>query len=1064
MWIVEVALKRPYTFIVLALLLPLIGALSILGTPLRPGMATDIFPDIKIPIIAVTFQYTGIPPDEMTGRITAQIERYATTIINDIEHVESTTYPGVSVIKLFFQPGVDINLAMAQVTAFGQQSLKNMPPGTQPPLILKYNAATVPIIQLALSSNKLTEAQLFDFGNQTIRAQVATIYGAAVPYPFGGATRQVQIDLKPDALRAQGLTANDVNVAISNQNLIVPAGTQKIGDTEYNVRLNSSPLKVDQINDLPIRGRVGGNVTYIRDVAFVHDGHPPQTNIVRVNGRRAVLMSIQKTGAASTLNIVNEIQARLPRVREVLPDGASIATTGDQSVFVRAAVKGVVTEAIIAAALTAAMVLLFLGSWRSTLIIAISIPLSIITSLIILDALGETINLMTLGGLALAVGILVDDATVTIENINRHLEDGMDVEPAILKGSFEITIPALVSTLSICIVFVPMFLLSGVARYLFVPLAEAVVFAMLTSYVLSRTLVPTLSKYWLRTAAVEHEAARNPNFLQRFQRGFEARFEQVRESYQGFLSTVLEHRSAFIAVFLGFAAASMLIYPFLGKNFFPEVDAGQIKLHIRGPTGLRVEDTAGLVDHVEAAMREVIPSNEIDSMVDNIGLPVSGINLTYGNSGTIGSSDADILISLKPNHAPTADYIRTLRQRLPHEFPSTVFGFLPADIVSQILNFGVPAPIDIQVAGASPLNHDIANGLLASLRHVPGLVDLRLGEVFNQPELRVATDRSRAQQLGFSQHDVAQNLLLTLSGSATIAPTFWLNYDTGLQYPLVAQAPQYRMTSLQDLQNLPVTNSTGQQQILGGLATITRGTGPAVVYHRDTQNVIDIYGAAQDRDLGAINDDINAAIAKYDGKLPKGTHITVRGQVQTMTASYTGLAIGFIGAIVLVYLLIVINFQSWTDAFIIISALPAAVAGIAWLLLITHTTLSVPALTGAIMCMGVATANSILVVSFARDRLDQGATPLQAAHDAGFTRFRPVLMTALAMVIGMLPMSLGLGDGGEQNAPLGRAVIGGLLFATIATLVFVPTVFAAIHGRRSAKPVPPNHLTPSPAT
>jgi multidrug efflux pump subunit AcrB len=1064
MWIVEVALKRPYTFIVLALLLPLIGALSIMGTPLRPGMATDIFPDIKIPIIAVTFQYTGIPPDEMAGRITAQIERYATTIINDIEHVESTTYPGVSVIKLFFQPGVDINLAMAQVTAFGQQSLKNMPPGTQPPLILKYNAATVPIIQLALSSNKLTEAQLFDFGNQTVRAQVATIYGAAVPYPFGGATRQVQIDLKPDELRAQGLTANDVNNAITNQNLIVPAGTQKIGDTEYNIRLNSSPLKVDQINDLPIRGRVGGNVTYIRDVAFVHDGHPPQTNIVRVNGRRAVLMSIQKTGAASTLNIVNEIQARLPRVREVLPDGASIATTGDQSVFVRAAVKGVVTEAIIAAALTALMVLLFLGSWRSTLIIAISIPLSIITSLIILDALGETINLMTLGGLALAVGILVDDATVTIENINRHLEEGMDVEPAILKGSFEITIPALVSTLSICIVFVPMFLLSGVARYLFVPLAEAVVFAMLTSYVLSRTLVPTLSKYWLRTAAVEHEAAKNPNFLQRFQRGFEARFEQVRHSYQGFLSTVLEHRSAFIAVFLGFAAVSMLIYPFLGRNFFPEVDAGQIKLHIRGQTGLRVEDTAALVDHIEAAMREVIPPREIDSMVDNIGLPVSGINLTYGNSGTIGSSDADILISLKADHAPTADYIRTLRQRLPRQFPSTVFGFLPADIVSQILNFGVPAPIDIQVAGASPLNHDVANALLASLRHVPGLVDLRLGEVFNQPEFRVVTDRSRAQQLGISQHDVAQNLLLTLSGSAQIAPTFWLNYDTGLQYPLVAQAPQYRMTSLQDLQNLPVTNTAGQQQILGGLATITRGMGPAVVYHRDTQNVIDIYGAAQDRDLGAINDDINAAIAKFDGKLPKGTHITVRGQVQTMTASYTGLAIGFIGAIVLVYLLIVINFQSWTDAFIIITALPAAVAGIAWMLLITHTTLSVPALTGAIMCMGVATANSILVVSFARDRLDAGATPLQAAYDAGFTRFRPVLMTALAMVIGMLPMSLGLGDGGEQNAPLGRAVIGGLLFATIATLVFVPTVFAAIHGRRDAKHVPPNHLTPSLAT
>jgi multidrug efflux pump subunit AcrB len=1062
MWIVEVALKRPYTFIVLALLLPLLGALTILGTPQQPGMATDIFPDIKIPVIAVTFNYSGMPPDEMAGRITAQIERYATTIVNDIEHVESTTYPGLCVIKLFFQPGVDINLAMSQVTAFGQLSLRQMPPGIQPPLILKYNAATVPIIQLALSSNKLTESQLFDFGNQVVRGQVGTIYGAAIPYPYGGATRQVQIDLKPDALRAQGLTATDVNNTIANQNLIVPAGTQKIGDTEYNVKLNSSPLKIDEINDLPIRGRVGGTVTYIRDVAFVHDGHTPQTNIVRVNGRRAVLMSIQKTGAASTLNIVNEIQARLPRVRELLPDSASINPTGDQSVFVRAAVNGVVVEAVIAAALTALMVLLFLGSWRSTLIIAISIPLSIITSIIILNALGETINLMTLGGLALAVGILVDDATVTIENINRHLEDGLEVEPAILQGSFEITIPALVSTLSICIVFVPMFLLSGVARYLFVPLAEAVVFAMLTSYVLSRTLVPTLAKYWLRTAAIEHEAARNPGALRRFQQRFEAGFERVRNNYRQLLTTVLEHRSAFVASFLGFAAASMLIYPFLGRNFFPDVDAGQIKLHIRGQTGLRAEDTAVLVDHVEAALKEVIPAQEISSMVDNIGLPVSSINLTYGNSGTIGSSDADILVSLTPKHAPTAEYVRRLRARLPGEFPSVVFGFLPADIVSQILNFGSPSPIDIQVSGPSPKNHDIANALLAELRHVPGLVDLRLGEVFNQPELRVATDRSRAQQLGISQRDVANNVLLTLSGSGQIAPTFWLNFETGLQYPLVVQAPQYRMTSLQDLENLPVT-TTNQQQILGGLATISRGMGPAVVVHRDTQNIIDIYGAAQDRDLGAINNDMNAIIAKYTGKLPKGTHITVRGQVQTMTASYTGLAVGFIGAIVLVYLLIVINFQSWTDAFIIITALPAAMAGIAWMLLITHTTLSVPALTGAIMCVGVATANSILVVSFARDRLDQGATALQAAYEAGFTRFRPVLMTALAMMIGMLPMSLGIGDGGEQNAPLGRAVIGGLLFATIATLVFVPTVFAMVHGwLHGSKPARQNP-TPSAA-
>jgi multidrug efflux pump subunit AcrB len=815
--------------------------------------------------------------------------------------------------------------------------------------------------------------------------------------------------------------------------------------------LNSSPLKVQEINDLPIRGKVGGIVTYVRDVAFVHDGHPPQTNVVRVNGRRAVLMSIQKVGAASTLNIVNEIYNRLPSVRELLPESASVQPTGDQSVFVRAAVKGVVTEAVIAACLTALMVLLFLGSWRSTLIIAISIPLSILSSIIMLDALDETMNLMTLGGLALAVGILVDDATVTIENINRHLELGEDVEPAILKGSREITVPALVSTLSICIVFVPMFLLSGVARYLFVPLAEAVVFAMLSSYVLSRTLVPTLAKYWLRTAEVEHAAKANPGFLLRFQQGFERGFEVIRERYQGVLSMALEHRGAFTAMFLGAAVASMLIYPFLGRNFFPEVDGGQIKLHIRGPTGMRVEDTAVLVDHVEVAMREVIPANDIQSLVDNIGLPVSSINLTYGNSGTIGSMDADILVSLKPDHAPTANYVRALRARLPKEFPGTVFGFLPADIVSQILNFGAPAPIDIQISGPSPKNREVANELVAQLRHIPGLVDLRLGEVFNQPEFRVVTDRSRAQQLGISQHDVANNLLVTLSGTAQIAPTFWLNPETGLQYPLVAQAPQYRMTTLQDLQNLPVTNASGQQQILGGLATITRGFGPAVVIHRDNQPIIDIYGATQDRDLGSINSDIKSVIARFDGKLPKATHITVRGQVQTMTASYTGLAIGFIGAIVLVYLLIVINFQSWTDPFIIITALPSAVAGIAWMLLVTGTTLSVPALTGAIMCMGVATANSILVVSFARDRLAQGATALQAAHDAGFTRFRPVLMTALAMIIGMLPMSLGMGEGGEQNAPLGRAVIGGLVFATVATLVFVPTVFAMIHGRRERK-------------
>jgi CzcA family heavy metal efflux pump len=1046
MWIVEVALKRPYTFIVLALLLPLLGAMTLFGTPLRPGMPVDIFPDIAIPIIAVNFNYTGMSPDDISGRITAQLERYATTIVNDIEHVESESYPGIAVIKLFFQPGVNIDLAMSQVTAYGQTALRNMPPGALPPLILKYNASSVPILQLAMSSDKLTEAQLFDFGNQVLRSQIATIAGVSIPYPFGGATRQVQIDLRPDALRAQGLTPMDVNNTIANQALIIPAGTQKIGDTEYNVRLNGSPATIEALNDLPVRSR-DGSVTYLRDVAFVHDGHPPQTNVVRVDGRRAVLMSIQKTGSASTLTIVNTIRDRLPRVRELVPEGASIAATGDQSVFVRAAIRGVVTEALIAAALTALMVLLFLGSWRSTLIIAISIPLSILSSIILLGATGETINLMTLGGLALAVGILVDDATVTIENINRHLEEGTDVLPSIVEGSRQITVPALVSTLSICIVFVPMFLLTGVARYLFVPLAEAVVFAMLTSYLLSRTLVPTLCMYWLRTAAEEKAAHADPNAWQRFQRRFETRFEALRNRYHEVLKSALAHSRMFMICFLVLAFASMIIYPFLGRNFFPEVDAGQIKLHVRGPTGFRVEDTAGLVDHVEAAVRRVIPAPQIGSVVDNIGLAVSSINVTYGTSGTVGSSDADVLISLKPGHSATSKYVHILRRDLPREFPGTTFAFLPADIVSQILNFGIPAPIDIQITGPSPKNRDVANQLLESVRHIPGFVDARIEQPDDLPELRVNTDRSRAQQLGITQRDVANNLLLTLSGSSQIAPSFWLNPENGLQYPLVAQTPQYRMTSLDDLRNVPVTSGTAPQ-ILGGVATITRGTTAAVVYHYDTQNLIDIYGDVQDRDLGAVADDINARLRAIDPTLPKATHIVLRGQVQTMLSSYTGLAIGVVGAVLLVYLLIVINFQSWTDPFIIITALPAAIAGIAWMLLITGTTLSVPALTGAIMCMGVATANSILVVSFARDRLNAGATALQAALDAGFTRFRPVLMTALAMMIGMLPMSLGMGEGGEQNAPLGRAVIGGLLLATIATLLFVPVVFAALHGRK----------------
>src|SRR5665213_2629370 len=765
MWIVEVALKRPYTFIVLALLLPLLGAMTLFGTPLRPGMPVDIFPDIAIPIIAVNFNYAGMSPDDISGRISAQFERYATTIVNDIEHVEAQSYPGITVIKLFFQPGVNIDLAMSQVTAYGQTVLRQMPPGATPPLIMKYSAASVPILQLAMSSDKLTEAQLFDFGNQVIRSQIATIAGVSIPYPFGGALRQVQIDLRPDALRAQGLTPMDVNNTIANQALIIPAGTQKIGDTEYNVRLNGSTATIAALNDLPVRSR-NGSVTYLRDVAFVHDGHPPQTNIVRVDGRRAVLMSIQKTGSASTLTIVNTIKDRLPRVRELVPEGASIAATGDQSVFVRAAIRGVVTEALIAAALTALMVLLFLGSWRSTLIITISIPLSILSSIILLGAMGETINLMTLGGLALAVGILVDDATVTIENINRHLEEGLEVTPSILEGSRQITVPALVSTLSICIVFVPMFLLTGVARYLFVPLAAAVVFAMLTSYLLSRSLVPTLCMYWLRTAVEEKAALANPNAWQRFQRRFETRFEALRERYHGVLKSALAHSRMFMICFLALAFASMIIYPFLGRNFFPEVDAGQIKLHIRGPTGHRVEDTAGLVDHGGSAVRTVIAAQRIGALGVHLGLAVSSINVTYSTSGTVGSSDADVLISLKPGHSPTSKYVHILRRDLPREFPGTSFAFLPADIVSQILNFGIPAPIDIQITGPSPLNRDVANQLLDSLRHVPGLVDARIQQPPDEPEIRVQTDRSRAQQLGITQRDVANNLLLTLSGSS----------------------------------------------------------------------------------------------------------------------------------------------------------------------------------------------------------------------------------------------------------------------------------------------------------
>lgn len=1044
MWIVRIALQRPYTFIVLALLLPLIGALVILGTPMRHGMPTDIFPDIRIPVISVVFAYAGLSPDEMSGRITLPFERSVTTVVNDVEHVESQAYQGVSVIRVFFQPGADINMAMSQLAGFCQTGLRQMPPGTNPPLILKYNASSVPILQLALSSPKLGESELFDFANQFVRTQLATVAGASMPFPFGGALRQVQVDLNPAALRAHGISPLEVNTAIGNQNLILPAGTQKIGATEYSVRLNASPLDLDELNNLPIRND-NGVITFVRDVAQVHDGHPPQTNIVRVNGGRAVLVTVQKTGSASTLDIVGTIKSRLPQLRELLPESATMEATGDQSVFVKAAVGGVITEGLIAAALTALMILLFLGSWRSTLIITISIPLSILASIIALSALGETINIMTLGGLALAVGILVDDATVTIENINRLLEEGADVETAILKGSRQILVPALVSTLSICIVFVPMFLLSGVARYLFVPLAEAVVFAMLASYALSRTLVPTLAKYWLREHAAEHED-KDHNVLQRWQLSFERRFDAIRQRYHRTLIRLMDRRGRFAGAFLAAMLLSTLLFPLLGRDFFPNIDAGQIKLHLRAPVGTRVEETAALSDRVEQTIRQVIPARELLSIVDNIGLPSSGINITYGNSGTIGAADADILIALHEEHGPTADYVRQLRRQLPELFPGVTFAFLPADIVSQILNFGLPAPIDVQVVGGSPLNRDVANKLLEAMRHIPGLVDLRLQQSFGLPELRVTTDRTRAEQSGLTQRDIASNLLITLSGSGQTAPNYWLNTRTGSQYPIVTQAPQRSLMSLQDLQNIPIGGGIENAQILGGVASVSRSFGSAVVSRYDSQLVIDIFGTVQDRDLGGVAKDIDRLLIEQGKDLPRGTRLVARGQMQTMQSSFTGLLIGLAGAIVLVYLLIVVNFQSWTDAFVIISALPAVLAGIAWMLFLSGTTLSVPALTGAIMCVGVATANSILVVSFARERIAEGTGVLQAALDAGFTRFRPVLMTALAMVIGMLPMALGMGEGGEQNAPLGRAVIGGLVLATAATLFFVPIVFSLLNG------------------
>jgi multidrug efflux pump subunit AcrB len=1041
--IVRLALGRPYTFVVMAVLVLIAGVSAALRTP------TDIFPDIDIPVVAVVWSYTGLSPDDMAGRIVGLYERVLTTTVNDVEHVESNSETNYGIVKIFFQPTVDIQTALAQVTAVSQTVLKQMPTGITPPLILSYRASSVPILQIALSSDRLSETTLYDQATSFIRPQLISVPGAAIPFPYGGKVRQIQADLDPQALHTYGLSANDVINALAIQNLVIPAGTEKIGTYEYKVNLNNSPTAIDSFNQLPIK-TVNGTVVYMRDVAHVHDGSPPQMSVVHVAGKPAVLLSIIKTGSASTLDIVKGIKALLPGVQQTVPDGLQLSTVGDQSPLVLDAVSGVVREGIIAAGLTGLMILLFLGSWRSTLIITVSIPLSVLASLAFLSAIGETINVMTLGGWALAVGILVDEATVTIENINWHLEQGKEIEPAILDGAMQIVVPATVSMLCVSIAFVPMFGLGGVAGFLFRPLAEAVVSAMVASYILSRTLVPTMAKYLLHHR-VHAPASRNPFVIvqQRFEQGFEA----VRAAYSRLLQVALHHPGRLVAVFMTFVVLSFALAPFLGQDFFPDVDSGQIKLHVRAPTGTRIEEETKLADRVEQAIRAVIPPNELDGMVDNIGLSTSGINMAYNNSGTIGVADGDILISLKPGHGPTVDYVRTLRERLPREFPGSTFSFLPADMVSQILNFGTPAPIDIQIVGNDlAASRVYANTLLARIRAISGVVDARVQQSFQIPTLDVDVDRSLAGLVGLSERDAANVLLTTLSGSTQTSPTYWLDPKTQVTYSVDVQMPQRDIGTIGGLQNLPLTtgSSTTEPQLLGGLATIKRSPSDAVVTHYNTRPVIDIYATTQGRDLGAVAGDIRKALSDTQPALPKGTTTTLRGQVQTMTGAYSDLLSGLGFAIVLIYLLIVVNFQSWLDPFIVVMALPAALAGIVWSLFATGTTVSVPALTGAIMCMGVATANSILVISFARERLQAGADALTAALEAGTTRIRPVLMTALAMMIGMLPMAIEPG----QNAPLGRAVIGGLLFATCATLVLVPTLFSVIHGRsRKARPV-----------
>src|SRR6201985_1938957 len=1063
--LIQLALKRPYTFIVMAMLIVLATPFALLKMP------TDILPEINIPVISIVWNYTGMSAQEMGQRITSPNERSLTTTVSDMQHIESQTLAGIAVIKIFFQPNANIQTAIAQVAAIEQTQIKQLPPGITPPLIIKYSASSIPVVQLGLSSQTLPEQSVFDAAVNILRPQLVNIPGVAIPFPYGGKSKLVSIDLDTNAMQARGLSPADVVAALNVQNLILPSGTAKFGPTEYTVKLNGSPDVIAALNDLPIR-TVNGATTTISDVGFVRDGFAPQTNIVRQDGQRGVLLSVLKTGGASTLDIMSNLRALLPTASAQMPKEISVKMLFDQSIFVKAAVVGVVTEALLAAGLTAALVLLFLGNWRSTLVIALTIPLSILSSVIILQILGETLNLMTLGGLALSVGVLVDQAIVTIENIERHLHLGTELNEAIIVGAGEIGVPAFVSTVCICIVFVPMFFLSGVARFLFVPMAEAVVFAMAASYILSRTLVPTLVMLLMRGQHHgELPPGTKPSLLKRLNVAFDRRFEQVRGGYTMALSVLLSHRRNFSIGFMAFCLLSCGLFFSLGRDFFPAVDGGQIRLHFRMPTGTRIEETARSADEIEAQIRQLVLADQLDTVLDNLGVPNSGINLSYSNAGTIGTLDGEIQIALTKEHKPTANFVALLRRELPRRFPGIEFFFQPADIVTQILNFGLPAAIDVQFTGNDIVtNSALAAALNKQIERIPGAVDSHVHQRNDAPSVNLDMDRARLQQVGLSATNVGQNVLVALSGSSQVAPAFWLNPQNGIVYNIAVQTPQYSVDSLDSLLATPVgigngtgATSGGTTQLLGNLVKVRPAVQQAVSSRYNIQPAIDVLVSVQGTDLANVAKQVTQLVDATRAKLPRGSAVVVRGQVQTMQASFVGLLVGLAMAIVLVYLLVVVNFQSWIDALIIIAALPAALAGIAWMLFITGTTLSVPALHGAIMTMGVATANSILLVSFARDRMAEGAPVLSAALEAGATRIRPVLMTALAMIIGMIPMALGLGEGAEQNAPLGRAVIGGPVFATVSTLLFVPVVYAGVHRRlvaRTAARAPDGPLRP----